>query len=257
MRRQDVLSHAGLALGSYVLWLIATVVSVIITELLIGDVTTPLYALEATLLSYMMIVPFIWAVYRSVRATEKSIVLPQLILLFLLLFFAVYFGEVCASYIYTHTQDAAFAGYEALSRNIPAGTHVQNFYVLITVVLAPIVEELLFRGVIYRELQQLMPPVVAAFLSSTLFAISHGTLVHIPLTFMVGCTLCCIFSATNKLRYAIVGHMFANAIPAFFRIYVPDFMLTLPVLCIAVGIVVALTFAYLSKYGKMTVKEMG
>jgi membrane protease YdiL (CAAX protease family) len=76
------------------------------------------------------------------------------------------------------------------------------WFVLGVLVLAPVVEELLFRGVLLRSLARRIPPAAAVFVSALVFALVHplldptlGTLVAVPALLALG-----LVSATEALR---------------------------------------------------------
>lgn len=76
------------------------------------------------------------------------------------------------------------------------------------VVLAPIVEELLFRGLLYRYLRGRMGIVVAVALSALVFAVLH---VVIPPLFLMGIVLAILTERTGSLLPGIVLHATNNA----------------------------------------------
>ncbi len=82
--------------------------------------------------------------------------------------------------------------------------------VLSTVVIAGIVEEICFRGLIYTRFKKGMPVVVAALLSSLAFGILHGTLVAIIATTTGGLLLVFIFEKYNSILPCMVFHMLNN-----------------------------------------------
>lgn len=108
-------------------------------------------------------------------------------------------------------------------------THVENsinsvFYlsILTTILFGPIVEEIIFRGVIFRFLRQ-RTYIIAYLLSAFIFAFIHfykAVLINgdfIQLIFMipfmiVGLGFCRIYEKTDNLLYPIFLHMIINSI---------------------------------------------
>lgn len=78
-----------------------------------------------------------------------------------------------------------------------------------SIFLSPVVEEIIFRGFMYRYLSDFNKP-VALILSSLIFALTHGTLVHLYIAFIGGLILACVYEKTRRLRFAIVIHMTYN-----------------------------------------------
>jgi uncharacterized protein len=89
--------------------------------------------------------------------------------------------------------------------------------VLAAVVLAPIAEELLFRGLLHRSLRRRLPLVQATTLSSILFAVVHvdvalsQPIALVGLT-LVGVILAIAYERTGSLLVPIVIHAVHNAV---------------------------------------------
>jgi membrane protease YdiL (CAAX protease family) len=83
---------------------------------------------------------------------------------------------------------------------------------LMAVILAPIVEEIIFRGCIYRFLKSQMTILPAQLISSAVFAFMHGnTFSFIPLI-VVGVLLARVYEKTGSIVVAIWFHAFFNAL---------------------------------------------
>lgn len=82
-------------------------------------------------------------------------------------------------------------------------------YMLSMFIIAPIVEELIFRGCMYRFLSQVNKP-VAFIVSSVVFAMTHGTIVHMYLAVIGGLILCCVYEKTHSLCMSIMAHSIYN-----------------------------------------------
>jgi membrane protease YdiL (CAAX protease family) len=78
------------------------------------------------------------------------------------------------------------------------------------VVLAPVVEEIAFRGIFYNLLNKYMPAFAAAVVSSIAFGLLHG-LTFLQTAFM-GMVLVVIYQVTGDLRTAIIAHGLNNAL---------------------------------------------
>ena len=82
---------------------------------------------------------------------------------------------------------------------------------VIAILIAPVVEELLFRGVFYPTIKQQGYPGLAIVGVSALFALSHGNaMAFIPLTLLSG-ALIWLYEKTNNLLAPIVAHALFNA----------------------------------------------
>lgn len=85
-------------------------------------------------------------------------------------------------------------------------------YLVLSITIAPLAEELLFRGFLYQMLREKFSIPVCLFISSSLFAFIHGTTGHIPVTVGLTLFLCLLLELTGKLRYAIGFHIFYNVL---------------------------------------------
>ncbi len=84
--------------------------------------------------------------------------------------------------------------------------------VFAAVVLAPIAEELLFRGMLYRFFRQQMSMQMAAWVTGILFALIHFSIVaFVPLVFL-GYYLARCYERTADIRVPIVIHGLFNAL---------------------------------------------
>lgn len=88
--------------------------------------------------------------------------------------------------------------------------------VILTVVGAPVAEEILFRGVLHRGLADMesghrMGPALAVIGSSTIFAISHLQLLQFPGLFLIGVITAVALNRTGRLGTAIWIHVGFNA----------------------------------------------
>ena len=83
-------------------------------------------------------------------------------------------------------------------------------FLLFAVIIAPLWEEMLFRGALYPFLKKFMPFGWAMLLSSLVWAIIHlHWPVILPFTFL-GCALCFVYEQTGKLGNAIAVHVIFN-----------------------------------------------
>lgn len=83
---------------------------------------------------------------------------------------------------------------------------------LLSLALAPVAEELLMRGVLYRELRGSfrMPVWAAGLISAALFALLHGNTVQMAATFLLGLVLALVYEASGNILVPVAGHMLFN-----------------------------------------------
>ncbi len=77
-------------------------------------------------------------------------------------------------------------------------------------VTAPIVEELIFRGIILQGLRRNYNAFVAVFMSALLFSLFHLNPWQMPATFVLGLLLGWIMVRTNNIILSILGHSINN-----------------------------------------------
>ncbi|MEI6275948.1 MAG: CPBP family intramembrane glutamic endopeptidase [Prolixibacteraceae bacterium] len=82
--------------------------------------------------------------------------------------------------------------------------------ILRVVILAPIVEELIFRGVIFSGFQRIYPAFLAIFFSALLFALFHLNPWQLGPTFLLGLLLGYVRLRTGSLLAAIFTHALHN-----------------------------------------------
>lgn len=84
--------------------------------------------------------------------------------------------------------------------------------ILRIVIIAPIVEELIFRGVIMSGFSRIYHPVFAIFFSALLFALFHLNPWQFPATFALGLILGWIRIRTGSVLACIAGHAIHNGL---------------------------------------------
>ncbi len=82
-------------------------------------------------------------------------------------------------------------------------------------IFAPIVEELIFRGLIMHGLMRNYPKIVAIFMSGLLFACFHMNPWQFTATFVLGCLLAGLMYITNNIVACIIGHAINNLLVLF------------------------------------------
>ncbi|WP_319590303.1 CPBP family intramembrane glutamic endopeptidase [uncultured Draconibacterium sp.] len=78
-------------------------------------------------------------------------------------------------------------------------------------VVAPVVEELIFRGLIFNGFRKNYNGFVAVFMSALLFSLFHLNPWQMPATFLLGLLLGWLMLRTKNILVAIIGHSINNA----------------------------------------------
>lgn len=91
------------------------------------------------------------------------------------------------------------------------GLHDRLFMGVLAIVMAPLSEELLFRGILYPAIKQAGLPNLALWGTAILFALTHANMMtFLPLT-LLALTLTLLYEHTGNLLAPIVTHSLFNA----------------------------------------------
>ncbi|MCT6925092.1 CPBP family intramembrane glutamic endopeptidase [Metasolibacillus sp.] len=138
----------------------------------------------------------------------KPVSIPISIMWGVIGFFLVLFGQGIAAQI-----EILLLGIEPGSENtakIMEITRAAPIMIVSSVILAPILEELIFRRVIFGSLIQKQNFWVSAFISALLFGIVHMELTHIILYTSMGLIFSFLYYKTKRLMTSIIAHMLLN-----------------------------------------------
>ncbi len=91
-------------------------------------------------------------------------------------------------------------------------------------VVAPITEEIVFRGFIFRGFRNKFGFIGAAFISSIIFGIAHGQINVAIDTFALGLFLCYVYEKTGSLWVSVALHALKNGI-AFYLLFFTEIAL--------------------------------
>lgn len=79
------------------------------------------------------------------------------------------------------------------------------------VLMGPLAEELMFRGVIQTRLARAMPAWIAVVLQAVLFGVTHGTPIQMAYAFLIGLALGFLRSRTGSILPGFAAHAAFNA----------------------------------------------
>lgn len=82
----------------------------------------------------------------------------------------------------------------------------------VLLVLVPIGEEMLFRGIAYTALSNRFGHTKGLLLSALLFAVLHGTVIHLIPLFLMGIALALLYTRSKSLIPSIITHSLVNLI---------------------------------------------
>ena len=88
-------------------------------------------------------------------------------------------------------------------------------------IMAPIIEEIIFRGLAYTRMKKGMPTAAAVLLSSALFGVAHGQWVWMLYAFAFGLVLVWVFERSKSLLANILLHLSYNGC-AMLQMLIPE-----------------------------------
>lgn len=84
------------------------------------------------------------------------------------------------------------------------------FILLATVILAPVMEELVFRGICFGRIRKFTDKKMTIILSALLFGLYHMNLVQFIYAFLMGMVFGAIYEKYRNIKLVMVAHAFAN-----------------------------------------------
>jgi len=84
-------------------------------------------------------------------------------------------------------------------------------FIIIPSLIAPILEEIIFRKILFGSLSKRLHFIPAAVISSSIFAFMHGDLPFFLSYFGIGMLFCFLYKRTNSLLVPILTHMLMNS----------------------------------------------
>ena len=114
-------------------------------------------------------------------------------------------GQAAAAWVYKHLDSAGFDRHTQAQQS--SGIILS---LLAALLIAPIVEETLFRGILYPILRRRVGAWIAMVISTLLFALLHGNLVQAVAVIPLGLLLAVVAERTHRVWPCVVVHMSHN-----------------------------------------------
>ena len=167
--------------------------------------------LLATGLAAILALPPFLRMYRQDRTDHKEAAGKRTISTLAAFCLAAAAAGAGASVILTGIMEAAGV-YERFSNAVQEQLLSSAVFlrILVIVFLAPVEEELLFRGLIYGRMREWFSFSVSALLSSMLFAAGHGNMIQFLYAFPMALLLAVIREKSGSFLPAVAFHMGAN-----------------------------------------------
>jgi len=94
--------------------------------------------------------------------------------------------------------------------------NLNYFYLFSGVILAPILEEIIYRGIIFKILKEYYSLYLSIIISSVFFSVMHSDVNGLIYYFFIGVILAYIYHCTKSLVLNIIFHFLINLMAAFF-----------------------------------------
>lgn len=124
------------------------------------------------------------------------------------------------------------------------------FVIIRVILLTPVVEELIFRGLTFNRLKKYTNFWVAALVSSALFGFYHMNLAQGIYAFLYGMVICLIYDIFQNLWAPILLHFAGNTLSVILQysgLYYPAVWIYILVMVLTLGICAALYFRFFKK----------
>ncbi len=153
-------------------------------------------------------------------------------------------AAVSVNVIVSLSQIARFSPkYQQVSEVIYSGGLFME--IVSAVISAPILEELFFRGMIYKRLRDMINVKAAVVISALFFGAFHGNLVQFVYAFIIGLMLAYVYEKFKTIWAAVIFHIGANLISVLITEFMPQSMNNAAVILGAMLISMVLTFVLL------------
>ncbi len=170
---------------------------------------------------------------------------------------------LCANYFVSILQmympDFMATSYDETSAALTSGPVI--IQVLATAVGAPVVEELMFRGVIYRRIRRMTNVIPAAIVTSLLFGVYHGNWIQGPYAFLVGLACVYVYERYKSIIAPMILHGTANLFATIISIYAgnmgntsteqitktPETVIALMIITVIMGVLTFLLYKVIKK----------
>ena len=164
------------------------------------------------MLAALVSIPFIYGIYhrlpilRMDGLPKKDALLRDLLLVLLVVVVGVILNIVVANLpLYDYSE-----GFSRANDTLSDGSLLIK--ILANVIFVPILEELLYRGIVLGQFSLWGHPLIGIVISSVLFGIMHFNVIQFLYAFLVGIVLGISYVKTHNLVVPILGHALTNLV---------------------------------------------
>ncbi|WP_426452260.1 lysostaphin resistance A-like protein [Paenibacillus sp. S-38] len=91
-------------------------------------------------------------------------------------------------------------------------TALYSIAILHMIISGPVVEEVVFRKVLYNKFKNISNELTGTVVSSMFYAVIHDNMERFPIYFITGCILCSVYKKSNTIATTILIHILINAV---------------------------------------------
>lgn len=197
---------------TYILMQFSTlVVSIVLLSLTDIDEFSAL--IFPNIIAFMIGLIIIWSLLRSRLQAEREqypIGLRKIIVWSIIGFFLAWGGQILAITIEMQLLDI-----QPGSENTDFVVQLAQeniWFLLLPAIIGPIIEELVFRKVVFSSLRKRMGIHVSAVVAALIFAVVHMDLEHTLIYFVMGLIFTFLYVKTNRIIVPIIAHMSMNTL---------------------------------------------
>ena len=121
---------------------------------------------------------------------------------------ALYFTAI--NKIHTPYIERSMREYNEMMEVTSSSTLAVALNLLSSCLLIPVLEEMIFRGVVFQVMLQVSHPVPAILVSGFCFGVMHGQVIQIGYAFLCGIVLAVVYYVSKNLVMSIATHMLFN-----------------------------------------------
>jgi len=145
-------------------------------------------------------------IFNPAKTTRLPIIIATFIPILLLITIATFWVKELTNFL-----DYIFKPGKPLNvKNYPFGYLAVDF--IASCLVAPVIEEILFRGIILRSFLNQYDPKKAIIWSAVIFAVAHLNIYQLPVAFVGGCMIGWVYYRTKSLWLCILAHACHNTI---------------------------------------------
>lgn len=132
-------------------------------------------------------------------------------------FFAVMFSLAVSNLVSAFQIDNIYGSYENTSNNLLQGNIIYRLAAI--GILAPIAEEIIYRGLVYNRTEKEFGSITAIIVSSAAFGIFHFNLLQGIYAFLMGIAFAWFYEKSGSLTVSICMHMVINIVAVLLDYY--------------------------------------